>query len=101
MKLVAINENGKRMGEGHGRAKLTDHDVELVQDLLACRDMLVDEYAKQGLSRGHIHRVLNERQLSYAWIADKFEVSKSLIKAIYDGKVRTRAAVEWKRIECT
>jgi hypothetical protein len=101
MKLVAINENGKRMGEGHGRAKLTDHDVELVQDLLACRDMLVDEYAKQGLSRGHIHRVLNERQLSYAWIADKFEVSKSLIKAIYDGKVRTRVAVEWKRIECT
>ncbi len=102
MKFVAINENGKRMGESHGRAKLTDHDVELIQSLLEARDLLLVEYTKVGLARGFVHRVLNEKQLSYAWIAEKFEVSKSLIKGIHDGKVRARPAVRWKRVvECT
>ena len=102
MKLVAINENGMRMGEGHGRAKLTDEDVELIQSLLECRDMLIAEYQKVGLTRGHICNVLTEKQLSYRHIAEKFEVSKSLIKAICDGKVRGRVAIEWKRVpECT
>ncbi len=102
MKLVAINENGIRMGEGHGRAKLTDHDVELIQSLLEAREVLIAEYTKVGLARGFVHRVLNEKQLSYAWIAEKFEVSKSLIKRIDNGVVRSRPAVRWKRVaECT
>lgn len=101
-KLVAINENGNRMGESHGRAKLTDHDVELVVGLLDCREGLMREYLKVGLSRREIERVLHTAQLSYAGIAEKFEVSKSLVKAIADGRVRSRVAVRWKRIPaCT
>lgn len=30
MRLIAIAENNKCIGEGHGRAKLSDHDVELM-----------------------------------------------------------------------
>jgi hypothetical protein len=97
MKLVAINENGMRMGEGHGRAKLSDEDVELIQSLLECRDMLIDEYTKVGLTWGFIRNVLAEKQLSYRGIAVKFEISKSHVRHIANGTVRARAAVGWKR----
>lgn len=95
--LVAVSEKGTRMGEGHGRAKLSDHDVELIQSLLACRDLLIEEYMKVGLAWGHIARVLAEKQLSYGGIAEKFEISKSHVRHIANGTLRARAAVEWKR----
>lgn len=33
-KLVAVNEQGRRIGESHPRAKLTDHEVDLVHELV-------------------------------------------------------------------
>lgn len=33
-KLLAVNDQGRRIGETHWRAKLTDHEVGLVLDLL-------------------------------------------------------------------
>lgn len=56
-KIVAVNERGRRIGESHPRAKLTDHEVDLVREL-----------AEQGLP--------------YAEIAAKFEVHRQTVKRI-------------------
>lgn len=99
MKLVAVNELGKVIGEGHGRAKLTDHDIELIQSLLECREMLIVEYMKVGLTRGEVCRALHTAQLSYKGIADKFEINKSHVRHIANGTLRGQYAVRWKKVE--
>jgi hypothetical protein len=102
MKLVAINELGRRIGETHGRAKLTDHDVELILGLLEARAVLLAEYLKVGLTRREIERSLHTAQLSYAGIAEKFEISKSQVRWIAIGSQRGQAAARWKRVPvCT
>jgi hypothetical protein len=62
-KLVALNENGRRVGESHPRAGLTDDEVELVHKL-------------------------REQGLSLAQIATKMEQSKACIQKICDGSRR-------------
>lgn len=62
-KLIALNENGRRIGEGHPRAKLLDHEVDQVLALLECG-------------------------LSYAQVAEKMDVSKSCIAHIATGRRR-------------
>lgn len=99
MKLVAISEAGKRMGEDHGRAKLSNHDIDLIQSLLECRDALIEEYQKVGLPLTQIHVVLRKAQLGYGGIAWKFECSKRLVRDIHSGKVRSCHPARFKRIE--
>lgn len=99
MKFVAVNDQGKRMGEGHGRAKLSDHDVELMLSLLECRQMLIDEYLKVGLTRREIERALHTAQLSFSGIGWKFEVGKSQVRRIWIGVQRGQAAARWKMVE--
>lgn len=62
-KTITLNENGRRIGESHPRAKLLDHEVEQVLELL-------------------------EAKMSYAKIAEKFDVSKSCIAHIATGRRR-------------
>jgi DNA-directed RNA polymerase specialized sigma24 family protein len=63
-KLVLVNDRGRRIGETHPRAKLTDHEVDLIREL-----------AEEGMT----HRE----------IAAKFDVTKDAIKSI--GSYRRRA----------
>lgn len=97
MKLIAMNDLNRRIGEGHGRDKLTDHDVELILGLLDARRVLMAEYRKVGLSRGFINGKLHEAQLSYSGIAEKFEVSKSHIAWLAWGLRRGQYAARWVR----
>lgn len=97
MKLVAINELGRRIGETHGRAKLSNHDVELMLSLLDCRALLLAEYRKVGLSRRELEMALHSAQLSYSGIAAKFEVSKSQVRWIAIGSQRGQVAARWKQ----
>jgi DNA-binding NarL/FixJ family response regulator len=62
-KLLALNANGRRIGEHHPRAKLLDREVDQVLALL-------------------------EEGLSYAEVAAKFDVSKSCIAHIATGRRR-------------
>ena len=62
-KLVALSDTGRRIGEHHPRAKLLDHEVDQVLALL-------------------------EAGMSYAQVAEKFEVSKSCIAHIATGRRR-------------
>jgi hypothetical protein len=101
MKLVAVNHQGMRMGEDHGKAKLSNRDVELILSLLECREMLIAEYTKVGLARPQIERSLHTAQLSFAGIGEKFEVGKSQIRRIWLGEQRGIQAERWKRVEAT
>lgn len=95
MKLRALNELNCAIGEGHGRAKLTDHEIELMVDLLEARRVLLAEYSKVGLSRGEIRAALHKAQLSYRGIAAKFEVSHCLVLQVDHGRRRSQYAVRW------
>jgi DNA-binding NarL/FixJ family response regulator len=73
-KLVALNENGRRVGQAHPRAKLLDSEVDQVLALL-------------------------EAGLSYAEVAVKFDVSKSCIAHIATGRRRGQAVCRVVRVE--
>lgn len=72
-KLVGLNEKGRRIGEDHPCAVLSDHDVALVFEL-------------RGQGWG------------YRKIARSLEVSKSLVRKIVKGEVRAQVAVRFKRV---
>jgi hypothetical protein len=99
IKLVAINERGRRIGEGHNMAKLTDHDVDLVLNLLEEREKIIRSLTKYGLARCEIDQVLATAQLSYKGIGDKFEVTKQCIWRISMCKTRGQYPARWKRVE--
>jgi hypothetical protein len=72
-KTIALNENGRRVGESHPRAKLLDHEVGLALDLL-------------------------EDGLSYAEVARKLDVSKSCIAHIATGRRRSQLVARRVRV---
>lgn len=73
-RFVAVNARGHRIGEAHPGAILTDHDV----------DLLLDLHGQGGVS--------------LAWLADKFEVSKSCVHKIVSGKHRSQTIERVKRV---
>lgn len=73
-KLVGISEFGSRVGETHHRARLSDHDVDLIRSLR-------DDYG-----------------LTYQAIADKFECSKSTVRDICKCRRRWQRPETWKKV---
>ena len=76
-KLVGISEFGSRVGETHHRAKLTDHDVDLIRELR------------------------EEHKLTYEALAEKFECSKSTIRDICRYRRRWQRPDRWKKVALT
>lgn len=72
-RVVAVNENGKRIGEDHPRAKLTNHEVELIREM-------------HGEGWG------------YKRIADKFGVGKTTIQDLCTGRRRCQQPMGWKTL---
>lgn len=70
---VPLNELGRRIGQWHHRAVLSDHDVDLVH-------------------------ALHDDGMSMAEIARKFEVSKGCIWKIVHGYRRSQVAARWMRV---
>ena len=68
---VAVNEQGRVVGESHPRAVLSDHEVDLLLELQA-----------QGYS--------------YRWLAAKFEVTKSCVAKIVRGEHRAQIVAAWR-----
>lgn len=97
MKLVAINEKGMRIGETHHRAKLSDHDIDLICSLLDARNDAIETALAAGMSQSCLAAHLSALQLSYRWIAAKFEISKSHVRWIAIGSQRGQAVARWKR----
>lgn len=77
-KLIALNDRGYRIGEGHHRAKLTDADIETI---LYLRD--------QGLSCSQIAAKWDE--------PGGVRISKSTVRDICSGAIRGQYAARVKR----
>lgn len=71
-RLVAVNDQGLRIGETHPRAVLTDHDVVLLLELRA-----------EGYS--------------YRWLGEKFEIHYTHARRICLGQGRAQWAARFKR----
>lgn len=77
-RVTWVNELGRRIGEGHQRAKLSDADVDLIL-------------------------ALHEAGVGYARIAKKFDdlpggIAKSTVRDICTGRIRGQACVRIKRL---
>ena len=68
---IGVNETGRRVGEGHPRAKLTDHEVELI-------------------------RVLHEQGWGYRRLAEKFDITRGHAHRICAYASRVQAPVRFK-----
>ncbi len=65
-KAVQIGEFGKRVGETHGRAKLSDHEVDLVRQLKEEGMSAAVIAEKMEISRRYVYKLANyERRASY------------------------------------
>lgn len=98
-RLLAVNDRGHVIGEQHHRAKLTDHDVDLVLDLLEARDALIAKLRRAGASCRQVQLALIVTQLSAEHIAGKFEVSRRTIRDIGLGRIRGQLAVAWRKAD--
>jgi hypothetical protein len=70
---VWVNDRGYRVGQDHHRAKLTDHEVELVLELLA-----------EGLST--------------AQVAQKMDIAKRTVERYRAGELRAQFATTQRRV---
>lgn len=98
VKWVAVNDAGCRIGEGHGRAVLSDHDVTNMLALLDEREELLKQCHAVRMSIGEIRRTLTKARLSYKMIAVAMEVSKSQVFWIAKGAQRGQPAARWKKV---
>jgi len=74
VQYVAVNDAGRRIGESHPRAQLTDHEVDLIRELI-------------------------ESGMSLREVAKKFEVSFSLAGQIARYEVRAQTPSELRAVE--
>lgn len=85
---VKINERGRRIGESHPRAVLSDHEVDLLLTLLAERDALMRRLRGEGANHGRIKDELIAAGLSMGCLAVKLEVHRQTIVKIARGERR-------------
>lgn len=63
--LIQIGEYGKPVGESHGRAKLTDHEIDLVRQLKEDGMSANDIAKKMEISKRYVYKLVNfERRAS-------------------------------------
>lgn len=71
--LIQIGEYGKRVGETHGRAKLGDHEIDLVHQL-------------------------KEEGMSSTEIADKMEISRRYVYNLANFERRASIVAQYRRM---
>lgn len=85
-RVVPVNERGRRIGEGHPRAKLTDHEIDLIREL--AEDTIDPETGKVVLGG------LTQRQ-----IAAKFEVSRGTVGDIISCRRRAQTPSGFRAVD--
>lgn len=78
-RMVAVNDKGLRIGEDHGRARLTDHEVELMRRM------------------HELHPVGHPEHWGYRRLSAKFGVTKTLARKICNYLFRAQHAARFKR----
>jgi len=82
--VIGLTERGNRLGETHHRAKLTDHEVDLVLELL-------DE--------AEIDKANGKDFLTIGEIARKFEIHESTVRSYRDARRRAQYPVRFKTMK--
>ena len=72
MKYIGVSEKGRVVGEDHPRAKLTNHDVDLICEL-------------------------HDAGVGYGEIARKFDISKGSVRDFVKGRRRNQYPVRYVR----
>lgn len=96
MQAVKINEHGRRIGESHPRAVLSDHEIELLQELLGEREAIINRMRNAGSRQAEIDTTLSAEGLSYRKLGVKFEVHWRTIGKIANGERRCQTAAAVK-----
>ncbi len=91
--LVKINEEGRRIGQDHPRAVLTDHEVDLLLGLLAEREQLIRRLVMTGTRQKEIDNQLTLHNLSYRCLAEKFDIHRRTVGKIANGERRCQTGV--------
>lgn len=78
-RLIAVNEIGRRVGDSHHNARLTNGEVELILQMHEGTDGSIG--------------------LGYKRLAAKFECSVSHVRNIIKGRCRGHRAVAWRRVD--
>lgn len=86
-KLVGVTADGRRAGESHPGARLSDHDVDLIREL---HEPSVDHTTGQA-----------RPGLGYRVLSRKFETSKSTIRDIVKCRRRFAVAVRFRTVRET
>ena len=71
---VAINEIGRRIGQYHHNARITDHEVELLLSL-------------------------HDEGWGYRRLSSKFELSRSHVRNIIKGRSRCQTPTAWRKLQ--
>ena len=67
IRLVRVNENGRRIGEDHPAAKLTDADVDMIRDLHEANGMGYKKLAaKFRISKSQVRRICLYEDRAYS-----------------------------------
>lgn len=93
MKTIKTNERGRRIGDSHPRAVLSDHEVELLLDLLDDRRTIIDRMQAGGATQTAIDAMLTFKGLSYRLLAETFEISKGHVGKIARGVGRQQTPI--------
>ena len=75
IKRVPVNEYGKRIGEGHPRARLTDEQIDRIRDL---------------------HE---DHNLTYLQLSEMYSVPRTTIASICQYARRAQTPFGWKKLE--
>ncbi len=95
-KHVKVNECGRRIGEDHPRAVLSDHEADLLFTLLAEREALIAVLKAKGARQVEIDTTLAAKCLSFRCLAVKFEVHKQTVAKIASGARRCQTTARLK-----
>lgn len=82
---VVVNEHGRRIGESHPRARLTDHEIDLIRELAEDE---VDEGSGKVIRKG----------MSYREIGKKFEMNFKHVGDIVRCVKRAQIPARAKRV---
>lgn len=98
-RTVSINSIGRRVGESHHNAKLTEGDVENIRRMLEERERFVTDMKSAGYGVRQISKAAAWQGLGFREIATKFEISVSTLHNIHTGKRRAQTIADFKTIE--
>lgn len=98
-RTVGINAIGRRVGEDHHNAKLTNHEVDQIHKMLDERDRFVKQLEVAGYGRDQIRHAPKFVGLDIRSIAAKFDVASSTVQDIRTGRRRAQPPVKSKTID--